>query len=147
MKTIWSDQTVMFVKVMTIVTFFILLFSTIFYLGVKSLSEPREISYSSYLPSSAIDVNEITRYIQSPPDEEYRYFLKAKIKEEDFKDFIEELELEYANVKGDCNASCFNPPKWWNLSYLSFSYAKFYSDCRVLADYQNDYLYLYVEQN
>lgn len=155
MKTIWSDKTVLDLKVISII---LVLFYTVVVgilymvdLTVKSLKEPREISLAHNLPNSASDVHEKTDYLRLPPDEEYRYYLKAKITKEEFLEFTEDLELEWASPINRSLIPYRNPSiPWWDPPSNSFLYATGnHMDYCMQADYvkSSGYVYLYIEQN
>ena len=118
---------------------------------MTSIFGPREISYTHHLPGSASDVNEKTEYIQSGPDEEYRYFLKAKVTEGEFQDFVKEMKLEWASPVLRSSIPLRIPgTSWWNPPTSSFLYASGNgADYSIQADYVSTtgYLYLYIEQN
>jgi hypothetical protein len=115
------------------------------------LEAPREISLSHNLPNSATDVHEKTDYIQPPPDEEYRYYLKAKITKEEFLEFTEDLELEWGSPITRSLIPYRNPMiHWWDPPSNSFLYATGNNaDYCMQADYvqSSGYVYLYIEHN
>lgn len=118
---------------------------------MTSIFGPREISYTHHLPGSAGEVNEKTEYIQSGPDEEYRYFLKAKVTEGEFQEFVKETKLEWASPVLRSGIPLRIPGvSWWDPPTSSFLYAKGNgADYSIQADYvtTTGYLYLYIEQN
>ncbi len=122
------------------------------YLVLKPVLEaPREISLSHNLPGSATDIHEKTYYLQPPPDEEYRYYLKAKINKEEFLEFAEDLSLEWASPINRSWIPNRNPEiPWWNPPSTVFLYATGNKmDYCMQADYieSTGYVYLYIEQN
>jgi hypothetical protein len=155
MKTVWTDKKVFFLKIIPIVVVIISIsiccFLFLLYVGIKSLNEPREISLAHNLPNSAIDVNEKTDYLQAAPDEEYRYYLKAKITKDEFLEFVDDLKLEWASPIHRSYIPLRNPQiPWWDPSSGSFLYATGNNmDYCMQADYieSTGYMYLYLEQN
>lgn len=151
MDTIWSEKKLLFWKALIFCSLFFAGFICIILISISTLFESREISYSSYLPRSATDVNEKTEYFQPGPDEEYRYFLKAKITEDEFLEFANVMKLEWASPinRSGIPARKSNLP-WWNPPGGYFIYAKGNGvDYSVQADYvyTTGYLYMYIEQN
>lgn len=151
MSTIWSDKKLLFWKIFTISSLFIFGIIYITVVSFKSLYEPREISYTNYLPRSAEDVNEKTEFLQAGPDTEYRYYLKAKVTEEEFIEFTEDLKLEWASpINRSGIPSRKKDIPWWNPPGGMFMYAKGNgADYCVQADYNytTGYLFMYIEQN
>ena len=146
-----TKHTFLFLKVFVILSLSIFAFISIIYLFMASIFAPREISYSHHLPVIASDVNEKTEYIQSGADEEYRYFLKAKVTEGEFQDFVKEIKLEWASPVLRSGVPLRIPgTSWWNPPSSSFLYASGNgADYSIQADYvtTSGYLYLYIEQN
>lgn len=149
METSNSDRKTILISVSIFaVLIFICIFFTALYFGLRSLNEPREISYTHVLPGSASDVHEHTDYLQTPPDEEYRYYLKAKVTEEEFQEIAKDLKLEWAYPDNLEPAPCRVP--WWNPFSNIFLYGKGNkADYIMRADYNSlsGYMYLYVVQN
>jgi len=146
-----TKHTFLFLKVFVISSLSIFAFISIIYLFVASIFGPREISYSDYLPCSANEINEKTEYIQSLPDEEYRYYLKAKVSEQEFMEFVDETKLEWASPVLRSGIPLRIPgASWWDPPTSTFLYANGNgADYSVQADYENTtgYMYLYIEQN
>ena len=146
-----TKHTFLFLKVFVISSLSIFAFISIIYLFVASIFGPREISYSDYLPCSANEINEKTEYIQSLPDEEYRYYLKAKVSEQEFMEFVDEMKLEWASPVLRSGIPLRIPgASWWDPPTSTFLYANGNgADYSVQADYENTtgYMYLYIEQN
>lgn len=127
----------------------ICLFFIFLYVGIRSLNEPRYISYTSVLPGSASDVHEHTDYLQPPPDEEYRYYLKAKVTEDEFQEIAKELKLDWASqYAGNAPTRKVNL-SWWDPPSGVFLYGSGNgADYVIQADYiSTGYMYLYVVQN
>lgn len=146
-----TKHTFLFLKVLVMSSLSIFAFISIIYLFVASIFGPREISYSDYLPCSANEINEKTEYIQSLPDEEYRYYLKAKVSEQEFMEFVDETKLEWASPVHRSGIPLRIPGAlWWDPPSSSFLYANGNgADYSIQADYENTtgYMYLYIEQN
>ena len=151
MSTTWSYKKLLRWKIFLIGSLFSSLLIYFLYFGFMSLFGPRVISFSHHLPRSAKEINEKTEYLQGGPDEEFRYYLKAKVTEGEFLEFTKELKLEWASpVRRSGIPSKVPGLTWWNPPGGNFLYAKGNNaDYCVQADfsYLTGYLYLYVEQN
>lgn len=146
MKTDKADQTKLFWQIMMIIILIgCFTFMIIMVIGISHISDPREISYKHKLPNSATDINEKTDYLQGPPDEEYRYYMKAKITQQEYLEFKDALKLEYA-VRKSRLPSKIPQISWWDPPTETVFYAHgdiFTSD----YDVNTGYVYFYIEQN
>lgn len=125
-------------------------------IGCNSLD--MKVSYRNRLPSTATEISE--KYVDAFPD--FSYYLKARISQNEFNDFVKHMGLEinlfkqipeierYDSTKYrndpemDNYMKQFKDMNWWDLDIDNKVYYKGSEGSDYYASYNNGFLYFFV---